>query len=119
VADAIATERGRPSDWLNDRAARNAFIPEGVRSDEFAIIIDGKNVTVRVAEARLMFVMKLHAARGRRDFDDLDVLAELCSIASREEAVSLYEHSYTDHVLKPAAHRWLDATFSETERSNE
>lgn len=119
IVDEIATERGWPRDWLNDRAARNAFIPEGVGSDDFTIIIEGTNVTVRVAQARLMFVMKLHAARGRRDFDDLDVLVALCSIASREGAIELYERSYPEHVLKPAANRWLDATFLEARQPKE
>lgn len=111
IVEEIAGDRGWPNDWLNDRAASNAFIPEAVQAHDFTIVVEGGNVTVRVAEARLMFVMKLHAARGRRDFDDLDVLVEQCSISSREEAVELYEDAYPEHVLKDAADRWLDGTF--------
>jgi hypothetical protein len=108
----IAVERGWPSDWLNDRAARNAFIPEAVEADDFTILIEETHLTVRVAEARLMFVMKLRAARGRRDFDDLDVLVEQCAIASRDEAVELFENAYPEPVLEDAADRWLDGKFT-------
>ena len=53
--------------------------------------------------------MKLHASRGRRDFEDLDVLVRACDVESRAEAVALFENAYPEHVLKHAAERWLDA----------
>jgi hypothetical protein len=50
-----------------------------------------------------MLAMKLHAARGRRDFRDIEVLLARCNVSSRDDAVSIFEEFYQDHELSDLA----------------
>lgn len=68
---AIATERGLPSDWLNDRV--RPLLPRLI--DEQSLeALDIPGLTVSVASARHMIAMKARAARDARDLDDLVLL---------------------------------------------
>lgn len=76
VAADLAAEHGWHSDWLNENAA--VFIPEavgGAGSTHWLAYHTVGTVDVVVAAPDVLFAMKLHAARGRRDLPDLAVLA--------------------------------------------
>ena len=113
VVDEIAVERGWGSDWLNSKAMTAGFFPEDSTEDDAHVIFQHGNVIIRVANPRLLFVMKLHAARPARDWPDLAVLAEVCDIRTRTDAVELYEARYPEWPLKPDAQRWLDLHYGE------
>lgn len=70
-------------------------------------------IAERIGEERL-FVMKLRAGRGRRDFPDAAFMAEIASVGSVTEAVELYDLYYPHDELKSKARAWLEVFFSET-----
>lgn len=112
VAD-IAHERGWPEDWLNDRVQRNGFIPEdAVRERDFTLVVREGAVGVHAASDELLFAMKLRAGRGRRDFDDLDILASRVSVGTADEAMAIYESRYPEDPLKASSRRWIDQRYA-------
>ncbi|MCD9622833.1 DUF6036 family nucleotidyltransferase [Rhabdothermincola salaria] len=102
----IAARRGWPENWLNDRA--NQFRSHFEQPDDWMELTVNDGVVVRVASARLLLAMKLLAARGRRDSDDIDVLLDACGITSLDEALEIYERYYPEEDLKPRARRQLE-----------
>jgi len=74
-------------------------------------VVSHGDVTITAAEPALLFAMKLRASRSRSDLLDLDVLVDVCEIASRAAAVELYEGHYTEDPLSAKAKTWLDQHF--------
>jgi hypothetical protein len=112
VAARIADERGWSRSWLNEEA--RGFIPESVGgkgSPDWQPYCAIDDVAVVVAHPRILFAMKLHAARGRRDFPDLAVLAGPAGIDSAATASALFEEYFPYDELKPRAREWLAAFF--------
>jgi len=111
VANAINTvadQRGWPTDWLNDSA--RIFIPENVASDPkywSPLRVIGV-VTTLVASAELLLIMKLRAARGRRDLPDATLLQRLCAL-NADEITELYDYHYPEDPLPDRARIWLEA----------
>jgi hypothetical protein len=68
-------------------------------------------VAIRVAGAQLLLAMKLFAARGRRDSQDIDRLLDACAIQDAEAAVSLFERYYPEEELSERALRQLHERF--------
>jgi hypothetical protein len=100
AAAAVAAQRGYPPDWLNN--AVQMYVPiHGER--DVAMVLESGSVSVTVAGPRLMLAMKLHAARGRRDFRDIEVLLARCDVATRDDAISIFEEFYRDHELSDLA----------------
>ena len=58
------------------------------------VMIERNGVVVELGMASFLLAMKLHAARGLRDTDDIEVLVARCGLGSVEEAVELYEAHY-------------------------
>lgn len=115
VAEQIAVERGWPSDWLNEQAV--VFFPDSVGgkgSPDWRGVCEVGGVAVVVAGERILFAMKLHAARGRRDFPDLAVLASVVGVSSVADAEAVFDEYYPRDSLKPAARRWLTSFFGRT-----
>lgn len=112
VAADIAAENGWPPDWLNENAVM--FIPDsvgGAGSEHWRTYHTTGSVEVVVAAPDVLFAMKLHAARGRRDLPDLEVLAGAAGVATAREAVELFESYYPHDALKRTASAWLDRFF--------
>ena len=65
-------------------------------------------VVVRVAPIEVLIAMKLHAARGARDFMDVDLLLGHLGWQG-DDAAACFERYYPHDTLKPAALRYLAA----------
>ena len=109
AAAAIAARNGWPDDWLNDRAV--AFLSHYDTADDWRILRELDGVTVFVASAELLLAMKLLAARGPRDYTDLDELLVICGVSTLAEAETIFERYYPDEILKPRAMRYLEARY--------
>ena len=112
AAARLARDRGRPDGWLNEDAVM--FIPEsvgGVGDADWRPYLAVGNVSIVLAQPRLLFAMKLHAARGRRDLPDLAVLAGPAGITSVDDAVALYDAYYPYDDMKASAREWLRTFF--------
>lgn len=112
VATELAAENGWPQDWLNENAVM--FIPEdvgGAGSEHWRPYHKSGTAEVVVATPEVLFAMKLHAARGRRDLPDLDVLAGPAGVTTAQEAVELFESFYPHDTLKRTASAWLARFF--------
>jgi hypothetical protein len=112
VVAELAAENGWPPNWLNENAVM--FIPEAVGgsgSPHWRLYHRDDMVTIAVATPDVLFAMKLHAARGRRDLPDLDVLADAAGVSSQGAALELFDAFYPHDRLKPAARVWLEWRF--------
>lgn len=105
VVEELAVERGLPADWLNDKA--NVFIPESADTSGWRVLLSVGRVVVKVADAEVMFAMKMRAGRPARDFADLDVLARILGITTRAAAVEVFERNYPWDEMKPTVEFWL------------
>lgn len=113
IAGEMATQRGWRPDWLNENAVM--FIPDsvgGAGSGHWRPYHTSGTVAVVVATPDVLFAMKLHAARGRRDLPDLEVLASEAGVTSAEAAIAIFESYYPHDTLKPTAHAWLSRHFT-------
>jgi hypothetical protein len=100
AAAAVARARGYPADWLNDAA--KIFLP--VHGDpEFRPVIRVGEVEIAVAPPDLLLAMKLRAARGRRDLDDIEILIRVCGVDAVQAAVELFEGYFPDDALPARA----------------
>ena len=100
AARKVARARGYPDDWLNDAA--RVFLP--IHGDpEFRPVIRVGHVEIAVAPPDLLLAMKLRAARGRRDLDDIEDLLHVCGIATADDALHLFEEYFPDDVLPDRA----------------
>lgn len=113
VAADMATEYGWRQDWLNEQAVM--FIPDsvgGAGSAHWRPYHRTGAVDIVVATPDVLFAMKLHAARGRRDLPDLEILAAKAGVTSADTAVELFQAYYPHDTLKPTAHAWLSRFFA-------
>ena len=94
---AIATERGLPRDWLNDRV--RPMLPLVVDEDRLeALNLPGLRVSV--ASPRHMLAMKARAARDARDLDDIVLLCEHLGFSSVTEVIALAEDIWGAGMLR-------------------
>ena len=107
VASHIARRRGWPADWLNSGAA--GFIP--FVGADWHVILDNDDISVSVASAETLLVMKLRASRPGRDDDDIARLLSICGIHSVEAADELFESFYRGEVLEEKAYRIFRTIF--------
>jgi hypothetical protein len=90
--DAVAAEHGFEAGWLNDRAA--IYLPQGLDAEACEILVDHPRLRVLGPPADYVFVMKLYAARGEVDHDDMVHLWPHCTFATADNAVALYWQAY-------------------------
>ncbi len=109
AAAEIAARNGWPVDWLNDRAL--AYMSNYDTEGDWRVLMSRGGVTVWVASAEMLLAMKLWAARGRRDHDDLDDLLSHRGVTSKDEAVAVFERYYPEEALNARAMRYLEARF--------
>lgn len=102
VAARIASERGWPLDWINDRA--KIFVPEGVgRSAEWITLYDAGGIVVQAGSPAMLLAMKLRAVerRGLRDIDDVAVLLTVNGIETADDAEDLLNEFFPGEDLSP------------------
>ena len=69
AVNAVAEEHGFEPNWLNDRAMM--YLPQGLRDEACEVVLDHPYLRVLVPPPDDVFVMKLYAARGEVDHDDM------------------------------------------------
>lgn len=100
AAAAVGRDRGYPDGWLSD--AVKIFMP--VHGDQTAEpFLTVGSVTVSIASPELLLAMKLLAARGQRDVEDIVVLVRHCEVPSLEGATAVFNSFFPDHGLSPKA----------------
>lgn len=109
VVHRIASRRGWPNDWLND--AVKGFASHYDTDDDWEVFDSGRDVTVLIARAPLLLAMKLRAARGTRDRDDIERLLRACRVVDGDEAESIFDRYYPTEVMNHRA-RYLLAHWS-------
>jgi len=90
--DAVAAEHGFEADWLNDRAAM--YLPQGLVEEACEVLLEHPRLRVLGPPSDYVFVMKLYAARGGVDHDDMVRLWPRCTFTTPDEAVALYWEAY-------------------------
>lgn len=105
IAD-IAAERGWPGDWLNSSASM--FASDHDDPHTWDVLMEDRSVTVRIASAEVLVAMKLRAGRGRRDFDDLELLLGHLGWDSTR-ASEMFASYYPHDVLNDRSVRFLAA----------
>jgi len=92
AVDAVAAERGFEADWLNDRAAM--YLPQGLAEEACELLLDHPPLRILGPPPDYVFVMKLYAARGEVDHDDMVRLWPRCTFMTAADAVALYCDAY-------------------------
>lgn len=105
IAD-IARERGWPVDWLNSSASM--FASDHDDPHTWDVLMEDRGVTVRIASPEVLVAMKLRAGRGRRDFDDLELLLGHLGWDSTR-ANEMFATYYPQAVLNDRSRRFLAA----------
>jgi hypothetical protein len=90
--DAVTAELGFEADWLNDRAGM--YLPQGLAAETCEVLLEHPLLRVLDPPADYVFVMKLYAARGSVDHDDMVRLWPHCTFTTAREAVALYRQAY-------------------------
>lgn len=114
AAARVASRNDWPPSWINTEALMYAPDPDHPEP-AWELYLERGGVVIEVATPEFLLAMKLHAARGRRDTDDIEVLLERCGVASMAEAVELFEAHYRAEVLSDRAEAKLRAVFGETD----
>ena len=94
---AIATERGLPRDWLNDRV--RPMLPLVVDEDRLEAL-NMPGLRVSVASPRHMLAMKARAARDARDLDDIVLLCRHLEMDSVSQVIALAEDIWGAGMLR-------------------
>jgi hypothetical protein len=105
VASEVARRRKLTDDWLNASAA--AFVPPWPDDPNPMVVVASEKVQISIASAEMLLAMKIHASRGRQDFEDLRFLFNEVGIRNYEDAVSHFQHFYQDDALKERAKKIL------------
>ncbi len=97
----VATQRGYVADWLNDHSA--AFLPRGLNEQDCELLFEHPSLHVLIPPPSAVFLMKLYAARGDVDHQDMVRLWPLCDFTSAQDAIArywdAYPHAITDDYL--------------------
>ncbi|MES2171165.1 MAG: hypothetical protein V4479_10670 [Actinomycetota bacterium] len=115
IIDEIAIERGWPSEWLNDAAARAGFFPRWGRDVAWTPLLQNTGVTIEVASVEALLVMKLnaHAKRAGRDAPDVVNLLTLTDIRTVEQAEELLGEYFPGDGLSDRTVAFLEGVFAE------
>jgi hypothetical protein len=112
AVERVAQARRWPSNWLNDAA--NMWASHYDTEDDWDIRFHRDGVSVLVARAPLLLAMKLHAGRGRRDAEDIDLLLGSCGIETFGDAVAVFDRYYPVETISPKALRQLHDRFDDS-----
>ena len=109
AARTIAYRNGWPENWLNDNVKQ--FASHFDTADDWINLDVRDGVAIRVAGVRLLLAMKLFAARGRRDSQDIDRLLDACAVADVDSAIAVFDRYYPEEELSERALRQLHERF--------
>ena len=109
AAERIARVHGWPAGWLNDAAKMWASHHD--TDEDWEVRFSRGHATVLIARAPLLLAMKLQAGRGRRDAEDIDLLAEACKVDSVEHARDIFDRYYPTEEIAPRALRQIQERF--------
>jgi hypothetical protein len=115
-AKALAQDRGLPEDWLNNAAKGYAPSPP-VIGESFEV----PGLSVGVASAEYLFVMKARSARPGADRDDLKLLAREIGMTDPDQALGLIERYYGSTPMAPKPEFFVREVMAElaTERKQQ
>lgn len=100
VVEAIAHDRGLPTDWLNDRV--RPMLPRVIDHAHIeALVVPG--LVVSVASPQHMIAMKAGAARDSRDLDDLALLCGHEGVDSVAEVLEIADSVWGPGMLRAEA----------------
>jgi hypothetical protein len=111
VVHLIAARRGWPLNWLND--AVKGFATHFDSADDWEPFDEGGTVTVFIARPRLLLAMKLLAARGTRDREDIERLLDACKVTSVATAVEIFDKYYPAEAMNHRAAALLREHFDD------
>lgn len=111
IVESIAAKNGWQDDWINVKAGH--FIPSLGKDTEWIVIYHDAGVSVRVASAEVLLVMKLAAARKGRDYADVEKLMAITGISTIDELDELYESYFPAEPLPEKALRMLEQILSQ------
>ncbi|MFW2338090.1 MAG: DUF6036 family nucleotidyltransferase [Candidatus Nanopelagicales bacterium] len=98
VADMHRADPSLPADWLNSKVL--PLLPRIADSRSWeALEITG--LSVSVASPEFLLAMKARASRGRRDFDDVAVLADVLKITDINQVWKICEEVWGFDVFTP------------------
>ncbi|MDH6533321.1 hypothetical protein M2119_001558 [Aurantimicrobium minutum] len=109
IVERIAEENGWVSNWFNVDAAQ--FVPSLGKNAEWVILYKSDTVTISVATAEVLLMMKLAAARRGRDYGDAEKLMATTGLTDREVIEELFEEYFPGDVLPRKASIMLDQIF--------
>lgn len=110
IVEFIAQENGWVSNWFNVDAAQ--FVPSLGKDAEWVVLYQSEIVTVSVASAEVLLMMKLAAARRGRDYGDAEKLMATTGLTNRDVLEELFEEYFPGDVLPKKASIMLDQIFS-------
>ncbi|NQV96581.1 MAG: hypothetical protein HQ486_02185 [Acidimicrobiaceae bacterium] len=97
--------------WLND--STGAFVPQDFDNSRCSLLANLSNLRILLIQPDDLFVMKLFASRGARDFVDLVALWLMCSFENTAKAVkrywTAYPGAYADEFLEELVKRIADS----------
>jgi hypothetical protein len=105
----IAEQDGLQPDWINSKAGNR--IPFSSYGIPWHVHYKNKYVTVFIADADILFSMKLHANRGRRDIQDLPPLINALGISTLEAAAAIYDRFYSQELIPQEGRDFLEDYF--------
>jgi hypothetical protein len=110
---AVAQRLDFNENWLNFEVAQADALPTLGREVEWKAIYTSPDITLHVASAEALLVMKLRANRPGRDVPDIRRLLSLCGITENEHVQGLYESFYPGDVMPDRAIQIVTSIFAE------
>ena len=96
--------------WLNSSAG--AFVPQDFDNSRCSLFANLSNLRILLIQPDDLFIMKLFASRGARDFVDLVALWPICSFENTAMAIkrywTAYPAAYPDEFLEEFVKRIAD-----------
>jgi len=111
VVHLIAVRRGWPLNWLND--AVKGFVSHFDGANDWDTFDEGGTVTVYIARPQLLLAMKLLAARGTRDREDIENLLAACDVTSLSSAEDIFDKYYPAESMNHRAAALLRERFGD------
>ena len=112
AAHRVARRKGWQDDWLNFDVTKTPAEPQWGKAIAWEKIFDGGDITIEVASAEALLVMKMQANRPGRDTDDIRQLLALCGVTSVIAADELYTAFYPGESLSARAWTMVEKILS-------
>lgn len=100
----IAAREELPVDWINSNASMYFGFPP---ASFWITKREVGGITLKVASAELLLAMKVKAARGRRDNEDIVELFRILKIGDWEQIEEIYESVYAQESIPDSSRELL------------